>query len=217
MNHQFQYDKIIQKAKSENRKKTKRNMIDYVYYENHHINPRCLGGGEEKENKVLLTAREHYVCHKLLTYIYSNNYKIALAFCYMIYGTKKQMEDKKLSLSSRDYTYLKELRSKNLSLSMKGKNKYIRTLEMRKNISEGHKGMTSPMKGKSSSLKGKKRPIEAVIKTANTRRGKKMSADFCKKQSEQRKGKKGHPSWCKGLKKEKSCSGKITKKNVYVA
>jgi hypothetical protein len=37
------------------------------YTENHHIHPECLGGSNEKTNKVKLSAREHYLCHLLLT------------------------------------------------------------------------------------------------------------------------------------------------------
>ncbi len=38
-----------------------------IYYEAHHILPRALGGGNSKENLVLLTAREHFLAHYLLT------------------------------------------------------------------------------------------------------------------------------------------------------
>ncbi len=37
------------------------------YYERHHIIPRCLGGDNSVANLVLLTAREHFLCHYLLT------------------------------------------------------------------------------------------------------------------------------------------------------
>ena len=37
------------------------------YVEKHHIIPRCIGGSDHKENLVSLTAREHFVCHLLLT------------------------------------------------------------------------------------------------------------------------------------------------------
>lgn len=36
------------------------------YSENHHIIPTALGGSEDKENKVRLTGREHYLAHLLL-------------------------------------------------------------------------------------------------------------------------------------------------------
>lgn len=37
------------------------------YSEVHHIVPMCIGGGDNDENKVRLTAREHFICHFLLT------------------------------------------------------------------------------------------------------------------------------------------------------
>lgn len=37
------------------------------YVEKHHIIPRCIGGSDTEDNIVLLTYREHYLCHWLLT------------------------------------------------------------------------------------------------------------------------------------------------------
>ena len=42
------------------------------YYENHHILPKSMGGSNLKENLVLLTPKEHYVCHRLLCYLTTN-------------------------------------------------------------------------------------------------------------------------------------------------
>jgi hypothetical protein len=36
------------------------------YTELHHIVPQSLGGNNDKENLVNLTAREHFICHWLL-------------------------------------------------------------------------------------------------------------------------------------------------------
>jgi hypothetical protein len=44
-----------------------RTLPDGTYVESHHIIPRSLGGNNSKENLVKLTAREHFVCHLLLT------------------------------------------------------------------------------------------------------------------------------------------------------
>lgn len=43
-----------------------------IYYEEHHALPRCVGGDDSKENLVLLTAREHFLCHILLTRMATN-------------------------------------------------------------------------------------------------------------------------------------------------
>lgn len=37
------------------------------YVEKHHIIPKSLGGSNKKINIVSLTAREHFICHWLLT------------------------------------------------------------------------------------------------------------------------------------------------------
>lgn len=49
------------------------------YYESHHILPKCLGlGGEtDKLNLVRLTAKEHFVCHLLLTKMFDDKTIIA--------------------------------------------------------------------------------------------------------------------------------------------
>jgi hypothetical protein len=43
-----------------------KNRVLETYTESHHIVPRSLGGGDEADNLVNLTAREHFVCHWLL-------------------------------------------------------------------------------------------------------------------------------------------------------
>src|ERR1035437_2691465 len=108
MDYQKIYDSIIAKAKSLNRKKG-----DGNYYEQHHIVPKCLGGNNEKENKVLLTAREHYVCHKLLHYIYPNNNKLSFAYHAMINMHK---ERRKLKLTSREYEEIRTAYSMAISV-----------------------------------------------------------------------------------------------------
>jgi hypothetical protein len=106
MNYQRIYDAIVLKSRSENRKILIKDDPNYIYYEDHHIIPKCMNGTDEKENKVLLTAREHYIMHKLLTLIYPNNRSLDYALHRMMYSKKK---DRNLTFSSRDYAYLREL------------------------------------------------------------------------------------------------------------
>jgi hypothetical protein len=53
------------------------------YTERHHIIPRCIGGSDNVENLVSLTAKEHFVCHQLLVKIYPNNVKLIFAISAM--------------------------------------------------------------------------------------------------------------------------------------
>lgn len=63
------YYSIINKARP--RGINKRNIDGY--YEWHHIIPKCLGGSNNNDNYVLLTAREHFIAHILLHKIYPDN------------------------------------------------------------------------------------------------------------------------------------------------
>jgi hypothetical protein len=54
------YYRIILKAHFERRLKG-----DH-YYENHHVIPKSFGGSDRRHNRVLLTYREHFLCHWLL-------------------------------------------------------------------------------------------------------------------------------------------------------
>lgn len=101
MNHLKIYNLIIEKAKSQNRVKH-----SSVYYENHHILPKSLGGKNNKENLILLTAKEHYLCHKLLLFIYEFNESIVRAFHRMTHS-----KNGNLIKSARDYQYARELLS----------------------------------------------------------------------------------------------------------
>ena len=56
------HNAIISKAKSSSRVK-----YEGTYYESHHIVPTAMGGPDTDANQVLLTAREHFLVHWLLT------------------------------------------------------------------------------------------------------------------------------------------------------
>ena len=61
------------------------NRLYYIsdgYTEKHHIIPKCMGGSNDFSNLIQLTAREHYICHYLLTKFTSGKeyYKVMFAF-----------------------------------------------------------------------------------------------------------------------------------------
>lgn len=59
------------------------------YFETHHILPRCMGGDNSEGNLVKLTAREHFLVHRLLTLIYPDNNSLVYAYWAMC-GIKKK-------------------------------------------------------------------------------------------------------------------------------
>jgi hypothetical protein len=178
MNHLKIYELIIQKVKSENRIKSKQ-----IYYENHHIIPRCMGGLNVKENLVLLTAREHFICHKLLVCIYPKNRKLVCALHKMIYGnTNKYVK------TSRDYAYIRELISK-IPFSKETLEKFHKRIPWNKNkkglqhhtenskkiLSEKNTGENNAMygkKGEKSPSFGLKRSVKVKQKLSEGKLGK---------------------------------------------
>lgn len=63
MDYEKIYNSLMQSRKSRGLDKSE---LEFVT-ESHHIVPTCLGGLDLDENKVLLTCREHYLAHLLLT------------------------------------------------------------------------------------------------------------------------------------------------------
>jgi hypothetical protein len=105
MNYQKIHDQIIERAQLEDRKKNQS-----VYYESHHIIPKCMGGTNSKNNLVLLTAREHFLIHWLLYRIHPTNHKLAFAFhlCCLV---NNKLSQKQFTPSSRSYAEAAEAKS----------------------------------------------------------------------------------------------------------
>ena len=87
------------------------NRIENVYdgyTENHHILPRSLGGSDDKTNMVRLNAREHFICHLLLTKIYDYNTpsgkKMVKSFMMMMCSSKNQER----YITSKEFKVLRE-------------------------------------------------------------------------------------------------------------
>jgi 5-methylcytosine-specific restriction endonuclease McrA len=71
MNYSKIYYNIIERSKSR--------TIPPIA-ELHHIVPKSLGGSNKKENLASLTPREHFVCHLLLTKMYSGKEKQKMVY-----------------------------------------------------------------------------------------------------------------------------------------
>lgn len=97
MNYQKIYNQIIERAKT-------RQIEGYI--EKHHIIPRCIGGTNNKENIIQLTAREHFLCHQLLVELYPDEPKLKHALFLMSIGKQKN-KNKQYKISSRTYERLK--------------------------------------------------------------------------------------------------------------
>ena len=71
-------------------------------YENHHILPKCLNGSDEPYNLVKLSAREHYIAHKLLIKIYPNEQCLKSAMIF--FNSREEIRNSKSFEEIRNYS-----------------------------------------------------------------------------------------------------------------
>lgn len=113
MNYIKIYNNIIERAKHKS--------YD-GYTEIHHIVPRCLGGSNDSSNLVKLSAREHFICHYLLTKIHKDNlvnyHKMIKAFVMMLCGSYKNQRYS----PSRNYEIIRNEFSQAQSMGQLGMN-----------------------------------------------------------------------------------------------
>ena len=177
MNYRHIYMLIIEHAKSEEklglRKKGNGN-----YYEKHHILPKSLFPlwSKKKSNLVLLTAREHFFCHQLLTKIYPSR-AMSLALWYLMNDNQNNC------CSSREYEYLKNKLIKNKTFNtFEGKHHsetvkitISKALRGRKLTDEQRKHLSDINKGEKSPKFGKKVSEETRLKMSKAQQGKKRN------------------------------------------
>lgn len=176
MNYQRIHDAIIDRA---------RNRTLMGYREKHHVIPRCMGGVDTADNLVELTAREHFIIHKLLVEIYPDVVKLVYAYWMMSRNVSNSKYNREYRVSNRDYERAKTLfsevssiRQKGKSLSEEHKQKLRIAAKTRKTrIPITHSEET---KQKLSALwKGTTRSIEDRKKISDGQRGKKRKLVTC--------------------------------------
>ena len=157
---------------------TKRGQSRHLdsYTESHHILPESLGGPDTPENLTNLTAREHFICHWLLTKIYKDgeeHWKMLNAIRIMRAENKNQKRYSN-KITARVYHRLKEEYSRLQSERMKGELNPMfgktQTEAAKKKISEANTGRIQPIDEKhrqKAAQTGRKRDTFSVEWLAN--------------------------------------------------
>ena len=187
------YNNIILKAQ------TRVNYFDY--YEIHHILPKSLGGTNAVANLVRLTAKEHFVCHRLLAKMTIGKAKLSMA--YAVWQMTRPNNKNRYKCTAKTYEALKiQLSNSRLGIPMseetKQKLRKPKSEEHKKKLSESKKGKTY---GYTHSEETKKKmsishagrvysPISAEQKQkqSDAMKGRKQSAEHIAKRSKSRIG-----------------------------
>lgn len=154
---------------------SKADHINTGYTEKHHIVPKSFAKDlnikdiNNKENLVSLTAREHFICHRLLTKMFSGKFKRKMS-----YAMHRLTYSNNEYISSRHYELFRKQHSLNLTgegnpmfgkihsnetkekMSDKAKKRIVSETTKEK-MSESHKGKNNAMYGKTHTDEARKR------------------------------------------------------------
>jgi hypothetical protein len=92
-----------------------------IYTERHHIIPKSLGGNNSKNNLVKLTAREHFICHWLLTKMTSDRDKIKMIAGLWMMSNVKNEYHQRYKINSRIYEIIRINAAKEFSKNLTGR------------------------------------------------------------------------------------------------
>lgn len=162
------------------------------YCERHHIQPRSLGGDNEKSNIIKLTYREHFLAHWLLTKFTTGvaRWKMLCALSQMARRFSKNR-----IISSWQYEIVRRAhieKIKGREKSPEWRAKLSAALLGRKFSQERCKNISLSLTGRIGSpnpMKGKKRPPEFGINQSIKMKGRKRAPEHCAKLSLVQKGK----------------------------
>jgi len=159
------YYSIIQQAQI-------RTLPTDVYSEKHHIIPKSLGGNNGSDNLVKLTAREHFICHRLLSKMVTDVNKRKMTFA--IWSMVNQDHSKqRLRHKVNSYTY--EILRKQVSLASsqlnKGVPKPYKTWLGKKHSSDSKKLQSSVKQGDKNPMWGRQHNESTKLSMSITQKG----------------------------------------------
>jgi len=186
--------------------KAKNRTLD-GYTETHHIIPRSLGGLDTSDNLVDLTAREHFICHWLLTKMYTGEARGKMINAmYMMKAESPRQKRYESKITGRIYETLREEYSRYISKLNTGriqppeeKAKQIAAITGRKRApfsAEWRAKLSASGKGENNSRYGVEVSEETRKKISERAKGRKYRAETVEKRAAKIRGSKRQRLTC---------------------
>lgn len=175
MDYKKHYDALVSRAKD-------RTLVGYS--ERHHIIPKCMGGSNDPENLVRLTAEEHFVAHKLLVMMYPGNNKLVFAAWGMTNLRKSSNQVHRAG--NKLYGWLRQEHQRASSESQKGRKATEEIRAKMRAAAARNKDNVELKEKRHQALLGRKKSAESIAKMKATLAGQ----DYKTRQSASHTGKK---------------------------
>ena len=152
------------------------------YMEGHHIIPRSFfeevdTDRDDPENLIYLTAREHYIAHKLLARAYEHHHSEVSAFWYM--STKGRH-----IITAEEYSEAREKFSRNHSEYMSGENNPFYGKNHTRESIERMKSSLPDYRGENNPFYGRRHKEDSLERMRQSHRGAKLSEEHKQKISQ---------------------------------
>lgn len=165
-----------------------KSRITECYTERHHIIPQSLGGSNDKDNLVDLTAREHFICHWLLIKMTEGEDRSKMLYALQGMKAENKFQNRyHTKITARVYEKYRIEHAENHSRVMKAKQLVP--------WNKGGAALTDEQRKRISDAAKNRKPIsaEARAKGNEKRRGQKRSEETKLKMSQAAKGKSKGP------------------------
>ena len=117
--YHLHYNTLIENARD-------RILPSDTYKESHHIIPRSLGGSDDRNNLVDLTAREHYIAHLLLAKMHGGEQKRKMLAAVLLMGAIKRYRKCNSHLyESMRLSYIETVKGKSRNIEVREKHRLL--------------------------------------------------------------------------------------------
>jgi len=189
------------------------------YTELHHIMPQSMGGTNDKENLVELTAREHFICHWLLVKMTEGDDRGKMLYALQGMKAENKFQNRyHTQITARVYEKYRIEHAENHSKRMKGRPAWNKGIKLEGEELEEHRERTRNRKiDPTKQAEGQRKRVEKI-------KGQKRSDETKNLMSLASKGKPKGPQsdehrlaislGGKGIKKVKSHGSNVAKANI---
>ncbi len=136
------------------------------YSERHHVIPRALGGTNDTSNLVLLTAKEHFLAHRLLPKMTRGRDRCRMVSALWAMCNLRSKFHARHTPTSHQYQHAREMYSAKVKSQMRG---IPKSAEHRAKIGAKHAGKSLSIETREKIAKARKERGYTTVQTAETR------------------------------------------------